>query len=552
MTGDQLLARLVDRQEAWQALGPRDRAVLLRRCNEAIAAVAGEWARAGCSAKGIDPRSVMAGEEWLAGPMTALRGIRLTAETLERLPDVIRVPMATRENGQQVATVFPRGHFDRMLYLGLKGELWIQPGKPASRAQAYRTGAGPDSGAGTGCTLVLGAGNVSSIGPLDVLTMLVVENRVALLKLNPANDYLEPVFAKGFAPLIDAGFMGIVRGGPDVGTALCHHALVDRVHLTGSRHTFDTIVWGPTAEERARRLRAQDPRLRKPMTAELGCVTPILVVPGPWSDDDLEYHARHVAGMVANNASFNCVAGKVLVLASRWPLREAFVARVAAALARTPARRAYYPGALDRYGAFLQQYPGARVLGPAGEGVVPWTLVQDVPSVKGEYALTTEAFCGVLATVQIDAAEADEFLAKAVPFANDAIEGTLSCVVLIHPQSRHAHAGVFDGAIAALRYGGIGVNVWSAVLFAIGVTSWGAFPGHTPEDVVSGIGTVHNSLMFDYPEKSVVKAPFRMWPTPVWFADHRNLAEVGRQMTAFERQPSWGKLPAILSAALRG
>jgi hypothetical protein len=90
------------------------------------------------------------------------------------------------------------------------------------------------------------------------------------------------------------------------------------------------------------------------------------------------------------------------------------------------------------------------------------------------------------------------------------------------------------------------------VLFAIGVTSWGAYPGHTPEDVGSGIGVVHNSLMFDYPEKSVIKAPFRTWPTPLWFADHRNLAEVGRHMTAFERRPSWSKLPAILSAALRG
>jgi hypothetical protein len=183
---------------------------------------------------------------------------------------------------------------------------------------------------------------------------------------------------------------------------------------------------------------------------------------------------------------------------------------------------------------------------------VPWTLIPDVPPAQGEFALSEEAFCGVIATVQIDAAEADEFLAKAVPFANDAIEGTLSCVMLVHPQTRRDHPAEVDRAIADLRYGGIGINVWSAVLFAIGVTSWGAFPGQTPADVGSGIGVVHNSLMFDYPQKSVVKAPFRMWPTPVWFADHRNLAEVGRQMAAFERRPSWGKLPGILSAALRG
>jgi hypothetical protein len=551
-TPDRLLARLVDRAAAWQALPPRGRALLLRRCNDAILAVAPEWVRQSCAAKGIDPDSPLAGEEWLAGPMTAIRGIRLMAETLERLPDQVRVPVAARPDGRQIATVFPSGTFDRMLYLGLKGELWTQSGQPASRARAYRREPGAGAEPAAGCTLVLGAGNVSSIGPLDVLTMLVVENRVALLKMNPVNEYLEPIFAKAFAPVIDAGFMAIVRGGSEVGAALCHHPLVDRVHLTGSRQTYDSIVWGRDGEERERRRKANDPLLAKPMTAELGCVTPILVVPGPWSDDDLEFHARHVAGMVANNASFNCVAGKVLVLASRWPLREAFVARVAAALARTPARRAYYPGAFDRYAEFMRHYPGARVLGPEGEGVVPWTLIPDVPAARGELALSREAFCGVLATVEIDAAEPDEYLAKAVPFANDAVEGTLSCVLLVHPETRTVHKAACDRAVEGLRYGGIGVNVWSGVLFAIGVTSWGAYPGHTPADVGSGIGVVHNSLMFDFPEKSVIKAPFRMWPTPLWFADHRNLAEVGRHMTAFERQPAWGRLPGIFSAALRG
>jgi acyl-CoA reductase-like NAD-dependent aldehyde dehydrogenase len=545
---DTLLARLVERQVAWRALAPRDRAVVLRRCADAIVSLAPDWARAGCAAKGIDSGSVLAGEEWFAGPMTAVRGIRLMAETLERLPDHVPVPIATGADGRQVATVFPRGTFDRMLYLGMKGDIWIQPGRPATRARVYRG----EGTADAGCTLVLGAGNVSSIGPLDALTMLVVENRVTLLKLNPVNEYLDPIFAKAFAPLIDAGFMGVVRGGADVGAELCHHPLVDRVHLTGSRRTFDAIVWGSSEDERARRRQAHDPLMTKPVTAELGCVTPILVVPGPWSDDDLEFHARHIAGMVANNASFNCVAGKVLVLPDRWPLCDAFLARVSAALGRTPGRRAYYPGAFDRYGEFLRRYPGARKLGPSGEGVVPWTLIPDVPAVRGEYALSTEAFCGVLATVRIDAAEPDEFLAKAVPFANDAVDGTLSCVLLVHPQTRRSHAASFDAAVSALRYGGIGINVWSGVLFAIGVTSWGAYPGHTPEDVGSGIGVVHNSLMFDYPEKSVIKAPFRGWPTPIWFADHRNLAEVGRQMTAFEGRPSWGKLPAILSAALRG
>ena len=34
-----------------------------------------------------------------------------------------------------------------------------------------------------------------------------------------------------------------------------------------------------------------------------------------------------------------------------------------------------------------------------GDEVVPWTLIPDVPASAGEYALTEEAFCGVLAEV---------------------------------------------------------------------------------------------------------------------------------------------------------
>ncbi len=45
--------------------------------------------------------------------------------------------------------------------------------------------------------LVLGAGNVASIAPLDVLHKLFIENQVCLLKLNPVNDYLHDLLARG-------------------------------------------------------------------------------------------------------------------------------------------------------------------------------------------------------------------------------------------------------------------------------------------------------------------------------------------------------------------
>jgi hypothetical protein len=73
----------------------------------------------------------------------------------------------------------------------------------------------------------------------------------------------------------------------------------------------------------------------------------------------------------------------------------------------------------------------------------------------------------------------------------------------------------FDRAFAALRYGGIGINAWAGAAFLLPRAAWGAYPAHTYTDVQSGIGVVHNALMFDKPLKTVVSAPFRPFPRSV-------------------------------------
>jgi acyl-CoA reductase-like NAD-dependent aldehyde dehydrogenase len=53
------------------------------------------------------------------------------------------------------------------------------------------------------------------------------------------------------------------------------------------------------------------PKLNKRVTAELGNVTPYIIVPGPWSQEDMEYHATSVASGLAQNAGHNCIAAEV-------------------------------------------------------------------------------------------------------------------------------------------------------------------------------------------------------------------------------------------------
>ena len=130
--------------------------------------------------------------------------------------------------------------------------------------------------------------------------------------------------------------------------------------------------------------------------------------------------------------------------------------------------------------------------------------------------------------------------------------GSLSCIMLVHPSTEADHPDRIDRALSELRYGGIGYNVWAGVIYGLVVTTWGAYPGHPLEDVQSGRGVVHNSYLFDHPQKSIVRGPFRMFPTPLWFADHRTQADTAKALFEMEVRPSWLRLPKLVASALRG
>ena len=49
--------------------------------------------------------------------------------------------------------------------------------------------------------------------------------------------------------------------------------------------------------------------------AQLGNVSPVIVVTGEWPERDLAYHAENVVTMLTNNGAFNCNAARVLVRA---------------------------------------------------------------------------------------------------------------------------------------------------------------------------------------------------------------------------------------------
>lgn len=554
---DHAIGEVAAKAGVWAATTPLYRADLLARIVRDTFAVAEEWNAAGCAAKGYDPQSPEGGEELFSGVGTFVRMAQALRQSMRDLESQGRpqYPGPVRHKpGQRIAVqVMPANIFDKILFSGMTGEVWMEPGVTEADVNATQAQAYQDPQARVGVSLVLGAGNAGSLGPRDVLSKLFVEGKVVVLKANPVNDYLVPYWGRSMAALIDAGFLRIVSGGAQVGMYLTQHETFSDIHVTGSDKTHDAIVFG-VGPEGDRRKAANEPVVTTPLSCELGNVSPVVIVPGQWSKKEIAYQAKHVATMLANNAGFNCLSPRVIVTHGQWAQRDEFLSALEAVFATIPTRNAYYPGAQERRASFLKVHADAHEIGDDSGERMPWTIIRDVDSSNADdICFNVEAFCALTSETALDAASPADFVLKATAFCNDIAWGTLSMTLLCDPRTmKDLETGpAIEQAIADLRYGSIGVNLWHAMSFAFSTTVWGAYPGHPVTDIQSGRGFVGNAFLFARPQKSVVRGPFVATPAPAWFATNANAGVVMRKLLAFEVNPSWAKLPGLLVAALK-
>lgn len=553
---DETVGRLKSKAREFARASVADKIGWLREVLHRSHEVAPESVAAQCKAKGVRLDSPMAGEEWLGGPGVTIRNIRLLLESLEsirrggkpKLGELRDLP-----SGRLGVKVAPHDKFDGALFGGISCETWMLDGVTASNVGEHQASFYDRKDPEGGLSLVLGAGNVASIPPMDVLYKMFVDGMVCILKMNPVNEYLGPFIEKAFKPLVDRGYLAVVYGGGEVGAYLCQHDAVDDIHITGSDKTHDLIVWGPPGPERDERKKNNDPVLKKPITSELGNVSPVMVVPGPYTDDELDSMSQNIAGMVANNASFNCNAAKMLVLPKGWGKNDELVRRISDALRLVPTRKAYYPGAHDRYRHLTEGHQGLITLGEAGDGQLPWTIIPGIDSSDGnDRRFNTEPFCAILSQTEIGSSDPDEFLKAATDFANDTLWGTLSAMMFIHPSTEKGSKAAFETALTDLRYGSIAVNLWAAFVYALGTPPWGGHPSATLDDIQSGLGWVHNTPMLEKIEKAVVKGPIKPFPKLPTFAGHKTAHLLGQKMVDFEAKPSWLKVPGLAMTAMKG
>jgi aldehyde dehydrogenase (NAD(P)+) len=560
---DQALATLGAAKTQWARLPVQDKISYLKQIRQLTLTHAQRWADAETKAKQLTPGSPLIGAEaWIAGPYGLVAWLTASVKTLTALDEggdlLAHVKTRHSADGTLIARVLPADTYERLLFHGVTADVWMQDGVTGQNLRQNMAGfyrqADPDGA----LALVLGAGNVSAIVPLDILDRMINCGQVVICKMNPVNDYLGPIFEDIFAPLARDGYLAFTYGGSDLGEYLTGHDAVQAIHITGSAQTHDLIVYGP-GKEGQRRKAADDRVTGKPVSSELGGAGATIVLPGPWTEADFRYQAEHVITQKLHNSGHNCVASQVLILPADWDGHDTMLAHVRRQLDQAEDRTAYYPGTRQRLAALQHAAPDAETLG----GGTKRLLVANVDPAEDHYGFRTEFFGPAMVTTSLPG-DACQFLRRAVEFCNDRLYGTLSVNIIIHPATRARLGADFDRAIAGLRYGGIGINVWAGAAFLLPRAAWGAHPGHTYTDVQSGIGAVHNALMFDKPLKTVVSAPFRpfprsvahgeltMFPKPPWFVTNKTSESTARKLTEFAAAPSPAKLPGIFTSALKG
>ncbi|TFH33169.1 MAG: aldehyde dehydrogenase [Anaerolineales bacterium] len=537
----------------WAQLEIHERLMLLTEVRKEMMSVKNAWIQAELDAKGIQPETFPVAEEWtmLAQIFRAIRQIEISLKRIDASESVVN-PKAIREGpeGRVVLRTFPQTLWDRVIFLNVTGDVWIQPGIKPEVALTGKIAKYSDPHYEGKVSLVLGGGNSSMLPVCDSFHKLFVDLQVVMLKLNPVNAHLGPLIEQGLQSLIRRGFLAVVYGGPEVGAYVCNHPVIEELHMTGSDKTYEAVVFG-IGEEGNRRKRERKPINTKPFTAELGNVTPVIIVPGPWKSVDIDEYSKHIGTWLTANAGFACLTPRVIIQHKAWAQRERLSNSIREELAHYPNRKAYYPGAFNIHKDFVDAHPEAQLLGDAKPGQLPWTLIPDLdPSVKDDICFRREGFGGISGEVSLGGEDIEEFLSTAVEFANNSLWGSLCAILIVHPKSKKdpAIAAAVEHAIAELQYGTVAVNMLAFYSSYFMVCPWGAIPGHDTYDIQSGIGRNFNFAMLDGVEKVVVRAPFkRIDPLTIRAKRAHVFTE---KLTAFEARPSWFRLIDLMLSAM--
>ena len=486
--------------EKWAKLPDTAKLEYLKDAQSNLERLCDDWAKACLESRHYKGDALM-GTAYTMGPVVTGQHIATMINTYESLVKTGKPPAAKslrKVGDQHVANVYPLSFLDKVL-LPLNVDLWIAPGKEATQGACRSR---------TGVCAILSAGNYEA--PIDILHKMFVESKVAVYarhgNLEGSNAFVEKIFHK----LVADGYLSIVKPGIPHAQALVHHEKVDEMLMTGGCATYDKIVWGDEkAKETGKKI------LTKPCEAELGAVSPYVIVPSDhWTDKQLEHHANALVGFKLMNSSAVCASPQLLLVSKQWKHREQFLSLVLKKMEQTDKLPIFYGGTQDRVEAAAKAYEESgrgkvhRIRGsnaPNDEFLRPVVVSGLDEQDLGSFSTRNEAFAPVLVELQVDAADEETFLKRVAEITNsDQVFGSLSCSVIVHDKTKKELGNeAFDKWLKSMEWGTVGVNHWGGMGPIMATGLWGAYPKHTAKDIQSGVGILGNYLMFDHPQKQV-------------------------------------------------
>lgn len=371
--------------------------------------------------------------------------------------------------------VFPIHRKDKLLAGKARGYLHIE-GKPKQINPLEKP---------AGVIAVSGAGNYSS--SIEMVMALFLENKAVIHKPHQLNEATDEVWAKIFAPLIKRNALTFIDA--DQGREMSALEGLHSIYFTGSTGVAHAIQDAASA----------------PLVSECGGNNPCVIVPGNWSDKEMEHWAVQIVSAGKLNGGAVCGRPQTIITSKNWPQREQFLLALRKAIAETTFGTAsYYPGVDKTKEQFLENQPTAEVLKPEN-GAHPKSDVVFIPGLgTDDFAVHNEAFCQVYSELPLDTEnDADDFLTKATAFCNDQLLGSLGCMILVDNATFKKNEERVHETVRELNYGGITVNNIPPNIWLNAYLTWGGC-GETTENFVSGVGNFGNALNFENIIKSVI------------------------------------------------
>ena len=523
---DRFITTLRTKSKEYNSISNVQLASMLEETISNIKEVSFFWATI-CSDNKGTTKTPAEGEEWLGGPFASVLATQYYITSLTNDDDLDEKKYNSEENSYKV---FPNNFMERITFPFIDAKVIFNKSMSFDDINKYR-GFSKRYDIDPSITLVLGAGNFSSIPYLDVLYHLITRKSVILLKLNPVNEYLKPVFEKVFQNFIERGYIIVTTGNIDESKYMATHPGINHIHLTGSDKTYEDIVYGRELTDKEKKTKSLSKKNNKSITSELGNVTPIIIHPGKWSTSDIKYQARKIVTAKLNNNGFNCIAAQVVVLPDGWGQTDTLIKFVKHYMSKSKERKAYYPESIERLEKLEKDKGYERV--NALSCVTPH-LSREIKAYS-KYELD-EVWSSTIYFKKIEYTSIEDFANKAIDYCNDELWGNLGVSVIIKDHDRKFNKHITNLYIDKLNYGTVAINEWAAIGYIIPQLPWGGFPGNRDNDIQSGQSVVHNSMLFESPLKGIVNTKFRISRLidPPWFVTNKKARRLFKNLTYYQ------------------